>query len=1343
MEARVLHSADLSPLGWSAPAALHDSTPNAAPAATATPGHEIVFIDASLPDAQGLIADLRAQQSGGRLIEIVTIAAGQDGLALISHTLSGRQDITAVHVLAHGSDGQLRLGSSLLDSQALVRRAGELAAWSDALTADADLLLYGCDLARGPAGRQLLQDLGALTGADVAASVDLTGAAARGGDWALEARIGHIETSLAPSAREQARWQGVLTTYTVTTTADVIGANLLPGTLRWAISQANAHAGVDTIVFAVDGTFNLSALSSGDDNNATGDLDITDSVNLVGNGSGKTVINGNGLDRVFDVRAGTVSMSGLTIQGGASNEGAGLQVDKSATLSLTDAVVQNNIGKGGSKGGGIYTEGALTLRRTVVQNNGNATSGDIDGAGIYVAKGAGLDAVDVEIRGNVAADKHGGGVYIASSSAGETLVSLQNVTLAGNRADKGGGLWNAATGTTLVNVTLSGNHAVDEGGGLWTDHAITLDHVTVAYNSLGDDAGTGAGVLDDKGGLVTVKSSLFASNAGGNTNRALVSRGYNLSDDNSAGFTATGDLKNVAAGIGSLAYNGGFTRTISIGAGSQARDGANPATTLTADQRGVAYFAGRADIGAFEYNPYGFVPTISAPADQTIDEDGTLGPIAFTVSDSETSADDLVVTASSSNGALLPDANIVIGGSGTNRTISLTPAANASGGPITITLTVSDGGNSVSTTFQLTVRAVNDAPTVTLPGAQSVNEDGSLTLAGANAPSVGDADAGSAPVQVTLAVAHGTLSLSQTSGLTFVIGNGTNNATMTFNGTQAAVNAALDGMQYRPTADYLGSDQLDLSINDLGNDGSGGARTASGSLAIAVQAVNDAPALALPGAQATPLLNPLSFSAATGNAITLADVDAGSAQLQITLSTANAFGNGTISFGSLAGLTVVSGTGSNDSTIVLRGTAADLNAALDTLSFTATAAGPAQLDVLVDDLGNSGSGEALEASGAVTITVGNDALPVLTLGRNTGTFTEGDGSIRLDPSLTLSDSDNPTLASAQVRFVGDYAGAQDLLSFVNDGSTMGNITASYSAGVLTLTSAGQTATLAEWEAALRAVTYSNDSDAPDTSQRTLMLTVNDGIADSPARQFVLSVVAVNDAPVLGGSNDLAATVEDASENQVTLVSSVLAGHVADADADGKVGIAIVAVDNNHGTWQYTTDGGATWTDIGNVSNGSALLLSASPDNGLRFVPDPDWNGTVTGGLRWCAWDQSSGSEAGRGDTRTNGGDSAFSSTTVASSITVTAVNDAPVAANPIGSQSATEDRPFSFTLPWNRFTDVDTGDTLQYAATLANGADLPSWLHFDATTRTFSGTPDNTQVGTLALRITVTDDQGS
>ncbi|WP_416233540.1 putative Ig domain-containing protein [Cronbergia sp. UHCC 0137] len=100
-------------------------------------------------------------------------------------------------------------------------------------------------------------------------------------------------------------------------------------------------------------------------------------------------------------------------------------------------------------------------------------------------------------------------------------------------------------------------------------------------------------------------------------------------------------------------------------------------------------------------------------------------------------------------------------------------------------------------------------------------------------------------------------------------------------------------------------------------------------------------------------------------------------------------------------------------------------------------------------------------------------------------------------------------------------------------------------------------------------------------------------------------------------------------------------------------------------------------------------------------------------------------------------------TTATVTITVKPVNDLPVVKNAIADQTTNEDQAFNFQIPSNTFTDIDAGDVLTYSATLENGNVLPSWLTFNPTTRTFSGTPTNNNVGNLNVRAIATDQAGA
>jgi len=161
-----------------------------------------------------------------------------------------------------------------------------------------------------------------------------------------------------------------------------------------------------------------------------------------------------------------------------------------------------------------------------------------------------------------------------------------------------------------------------------------------------------------------------------------------------------------------------------------------------------------------------------------------------------------------------------------------------------VSFVVNDGTvDSSPATSTVAVNAVNDAPVNTVPGDQSTAEDAARVFSSANNNriSISDSDAGGNPVAVTLAATNGTLTLSGTTGLSFSTGNGTGNRTMTFTGTVADVNNALDGLSFDPDQDYNGPASLDVTTNDQGNSGPGGAESDADQVGITVTPVNDAP----------------------------------------------------------------------------------------------------------------------------------------------------------------------------------------------------------------------------------------------------------------------------------------------------------------------------------------------------------------------------------------------------------------------------------------------------------------------------------------------------------------------
>jgi len=165
---------------------------------------EIVFVDAGIEDYQTLIDGVSDDA------EVVRIDTGGDGVSVISRVLAERSNLSAVHIVTHGDPGVLYLGSTRLSSDNLSAFENGIRGWADALTQDADILFYGCDVADGTEGRAFVDRLSDLTGADVAASVDDTGSTALGGDWDLERQTGAIETDIAFNTQSRAAFSSLL-----------------------------------------------------------------------------------------------------------------------------------------------------------------------------------------------------------------------------------------------------------------------------------------------------------------------------------------------------------------------------------------------------------------------------------------------------------------------------------------------------------------------------------------------------------------------------------------------------------------------------------------------------------------------------------------------------------------------------------------------------------------------------------------------------------------------------------------------------------------------------------------------------------------------------------------------------------------------------------------------------------------------------------------------------------------------------------------------------------------------------------------------------------------------------
>lgn len=406
-------------------------------------------------------------------------------------------------------------------------------------------------------------------------------------------------------------------TFTVNSTADAVDVNpgdgfceTAPGngacTLRAAIQEANAFPGDDTIVLPA-GTYTLSLPGVDEDASATGDLDISSNLTISGAGAATTIIDGGGLDRVFQIGISffdsVVMISGATIRNGNASASA----------------IKN--------GGGIYvfTDGSmLTLNGVVVSGNTGGTGGGIGTNGIQQT----LDISDSTISGNTAFVDNGGGI----DSGGPLTITRSSIT--GNTAAfNGGGLFNNGT-ATITRSLFSGNTATGGlGGGIVQQGTATLVNVTVSgntgsgiYNTAanGVNANLTNGTITGNSGLgidnaqtSTLANTIVAGNTAGDCSSSgnFVSQGHNLFGDASCTFAVASDLTSTNPLLGPLADNGGPTRTHALSAGSPAIDAGDNAPCPSVDQRGTARPLDGdgngttvCDIGAYELVP---LPDIS------------------------------------------------------------------------------------------------------------------------------------------------------------------------------------------------------------------------------------------------------------------------------------------------------------------------------------------------------------------------------------------------------------------------------------------------------------------------------------------------------------------------------------------------------------------------------------------------------------------------------------------------------------------------------------------------------------------------------------------------------------
>ncbi len=459
-----------------------------------------------------------------------------------------------------------------------------------------------------------------------------------------------VPTALAhplTSTRAQA------TTFTVAATADAPHARPLDGTctstlpggactLRAAIQAANVLGdGPHTINLSTAGTYALTVVGPGEDDGATGDLDINGTMVAIANTSGGRVgIDGNHTDRVFGIgRHGQaqVTFTGVTIENGLLEgtpgpllAGGGVDIATGSAATFNNVIFTGN--RSAFAGGGLANAGLATLNDVTFSGNTAVFSGGFGNLAVTTLN-------DVVFSGNFGSFSNGGfgnlglatltNVLVTRNAAGfldgglangdKASLTLTNATISYNRASLNAGMGNLGK-ATLTNVTISGNTASDFSSGFGNLGTATLTNVTISGNLGGGSVGGIASGLPLRGrlqpvasvlgilgitvpepGPTAVQNSIVSSDFVA-CGVPITSLGSNLEfPSNTCGFSpALGDIIGRNPLLGPLASNGGFAPTQALLPRSPAIDRARFGCPST-DQRKVARPQGaRCDIGAYE-----------------------------------------------------------------------------------------------------------------------------------------------------------------------------------------------------------------------------------------------------------------------------------------------------------------------------------------------------------------------------------------------------------------------------------------------------------------------------------------------------------------------------------------------------------------------------------------------------------------------------------------------------------------------------------------------------------------------------------------------------------------------
>ncbi|MEH2476841.1 VCBS repeat-containing protein [Nitrobacteraceae bacterium AZCC 2146] len=638
------------------------------------------------------------------------------------------------------------------------------------------------------------------------------------------------------------------------------------------------------------------------------------------------------------------------------------------------------------------------------------------------------------------------------------------------------------------------------------------------------------------------------------------------------------------------------------------------------------------------------------------------------------------------------------------------------GQSITDSFTAVSFDGTASQTVTVTINGTNDVPVMTAasPTLTTITEDqttpaGTLisTLLGAT---VSDVDTGAVQgIAITGATStNGNWQFSTNGGATY-----TNFAA--YSAGTALLLAATDLVRFNPNAQNGGTDTFTYEAWDQTSGTHGttaSASTTGGTTAFSTQAntasitvtsVNDAPVMTAASPTLTTITEdqttPAGTLISTLLGATVSDVDTGAVQgIAITGATST---NGNWQFSTNGGATYTNFAAYSAGTALLLA-ATDLvrfnpnaqNGGTDTFTYEAwdQTSGTHGTTASASTTGGTTAFSTQANTASITVTSVND-VPVMTAASPTlTTITEDQttpAGTLISTLLGATVSDVDTGAVQGIAITGATSTNGNWQFSTNGGATYTNF-AAYSAGTALLLAATDlvrfnpnaqnggtdTFTYEAWDQT--SGTHGTTASASTTGGTTAFST--------QANTASITVTSVNDAPVMTAASPTLTTItEDQTTPAGTLISTLLGATVSDVDTGAVQGIAITGATSTNGNWQFSTNGGATYTNFAAYSAGTALLLAAT--DLVRFNPNAQNGGTDT--FTYEAWDQTSGTHGTTASASTTGGTTAFSTQANTASITVTSVNDAPV----VTTQSPTTLNVASGVLvsSFRSSTDVDAG----------------------------------------------------